>query len=79
MAEIAGCPGRARALGVQNTVQNITAATPSAAAQVIDGLGYLWRPLFEQSARAALIDLHSSSNEPIFELRDWGGTGSDHE
>ena len=95
VAEIAGMSWAGRALGVQNTVQNITAAaTPPATAQVIDGLGYpaafgiaaffpflagFVVPLFESSARTLAVDLHSSSIEPIFEVRDRSGTGSDHE
>ena len=95
VAEIAGMSWAGRALGVQNTVQNITAAaTPPATAQVIDGLGYpaafgiaavfpflagFVVPLFESSRRSSPNHLHSSSNEPIFELRSRSGAGSDHE
>ena len=43
VAEVAGREWSGRALGVQNTVQNVAAvATPPALAAVVSGAGYAW-------------------------------------
>jgi MFS family permease len=94
VAEIAGMSWAGRALGVQNTVQNITgAATPPATAQVIDVLGYpaafgiaavfpflagFCVPARRPPAQAPPGDLHSSSKESIFDVRSRSDTGADH-
>jgi len=94
VAEIAGMSWAGRALGVQNTVQGISAAaTPPVTAQIIDALGYpaafgiaavlpflagFCVPARQPSTQAPPGDLHSSSKEPIFEIRSRNGTGADY-
>jgi predicted MFS family arabinose efflux permease len=94
VAEIAGMSWAGRALGVQNTVQNISAAaTPPVTAQVIDAMGYpaafgiaavlpflagFCVPARQPSTQASPGDLHSSSKEPIFEIRSRSDTGTDY-